>query len=316
MGVFDLNKCCLATNPEVFTEIENRLSKFTPKIVLKDHIEVDIDKINHINDVLDSKNPAARPVSSETKAAMDNYIQPLLAYRNTLLGIDFVVKDREDLLTKLEIAKAYNLNEGGFAPAFAKGSSNDWDRNWALTLSFLATQGVGFREIFRPLLELPNHLLLPNHNITHDSRFGRELKRDISSLHIAVSDFAVGKVRPGEILFTWCNIHIDNLTVVVRGLGNEFSISPTSINHFINELVFKTWLQGLIPNWIIDRTNISFLNPDEGFLRAGVSIDLVKKSNFTWSIYLSTGFNNNAHREWSGDFKFENSVVTTINGTF
>lgn len=315
MGVFDLNKCCL-TNRDVFTAIETRLSNFAPKIVLKDHIQTDIDKINHINNVLDTKNPAARPINSDTTKPMDNYIQPLLTYRNTLLGIDFVVKDRDDLLIKLEIAKAYDLIDGQFRPAFAKGSNNDWDRNWALTLSFLATQGVGFREIFRPLLELPNHLLLPTYNVTHDSRFGREIKRDISSLHVAVSDFAVGKVRPGEILFTWCNMHIDNLTVVVRGLGSDFSISPTSINHLINELVFKTWLQGHIPNWIIDHANISVLNPDEGFLRAGISLDLVKKPGFTWSIYLSTGLNNNAHREWSGDFKFEHSIVTTINGTF
>jgi hypothetical protein len=74
----------------------------------------------------------------------------------------------------------------------------------------------------------------------------------VSSLHVAVAEF-------NSLKQTRCNIHIDNLTVTLGGLGNDVGISPTAINHIVNELLFKTKLQGKLPDWIIDAFDISLM---------------------------------------------------------
>ncbi len=61
-----------------------------------------------------------------------------------------------------------------------------------------------------------------------------------------------------------------------------------------------------------DAFDISLLNPDEGFLRAGIGATIINKPNFRWTINYSVGLNNNTHPEWSGSFKFEHSVGTGL----
>ena len=82
------------------------------------------------------------------------------------------------------------------------------------------------------------------------------------------------------------------------------------------ELLFKTKLQGKLPDWIIDAFDISLLNPDEGFLRAGIGATIINNPKFKWTINYSVGLNNNTHLEWSGDFKLEKSVGTGISIIF
>jgi hypothetical protein len=176
-----------------------------------------------------------------------------------------------------------------------------------LTLSFLATDGIGFREIFRPTIS--DRPLDNTNELPFDARFGRDIRVDVSSLHVAVAEFAA-------LNQTRCNIHIDNLTVTLGGIGNDVGISPSVINHFVNELLFKTKLQGKLPDWIIDTFDISLLNPDEGFLRMGIGATIINKPNFRWTINSSVGLNNNTHVEWSGGFKFDKSVATGITVIF
>ena len=204
-----------------------------------------------------------------------------------------------------------------FSPSIKLGDHiiHDWDRMVELAKQrFLPVvaqgntlDGIGFREVFRPkVIDRP----IDNSNkMPFDSRFGRDINVDISALHIAVSEFPALKQ-------TRCNIHIDKLTVTLGGIGDLVGISPSVINHFVNELLFKTKMKGTLPQWILDAFDISLLNPDEGFLRAGIGAKIIDTPNFKWSISYSVGLNNNSHPEWSGSFKFEKSVVTGISGRF
>jgi hypothetical protein len=259
---------------DVFDKINNRLAAFQPAISLDEHIVHSWDKVKELG----------------------NYL-PVTAARNTLDGIDFIVEDREKLLFAVRQA----MQDG--KPAFVEGSSHDWKKHWALTVSFLATEGIGFREIFRPkIIDRP---IQDNKSVRFDSRLGTDVNVDVSAMHIAISYFP-------KLMQTRCNIHIDNLTVTLAGMGDDVRISPTVITHFVNELLFKTKLKGKLPDWIIDAFDISLLNPNEGFLSAGIGATIINKPNFKWTIKYSAGLNSNTHPEWSGNFKFEHSFGTSI----
>lgn len=264
--------------PKVFEAIKNRLAGFSPPILLDEHIVHSEEKLKKIGDYL-----------------------PVKTYRNTLNGIDFIVEDREKFLSAVKQAKT----DGKCA--FIEGSKNDWQKHWALTISFKATDGIGFREIFRPqVVERP---IENNNSIPYDSRLGTDVTVDISALHIAVAEFIKYDV-------TRCNIHIDNLTVTLGGIGDDVGISPTVISHFVNELLFKTKLQGKLPDWVIDAFDISLLNPNDGFLSAGIGLTLINKPNLKWTIKYSAGLNNSTNPEWSGNFKVEHSGGMSLVITF
>lgn len=260
---------------KVFDTIKNRLASFNPAILLDEHIVNSWSKIEKLGRYL-----------------------PVKTYRNVLNGIDFIVEDREKLLTAVRNARGDQQK-----PAFVEGSNQDWKKHWALTVSFLATDGIGFREIFRPKI-VDRPIENPN-NVRYDSRLGKDVTVDVSALHVAVSEFP-------KLNQTRCNIHIDEMTVTLAGIGEDVRISPTVITHFVNELLFKTKLQGKLPDWIIDAFDISLLNPNEGFLSAGIGATIINKPNFKWTIKYSAGLNNNTNPEWTGNFKFEHSVGTSI----
>lgn len=262
-------------NQFVYDAIKSRLMNLTPPIVLHEHIAHSPQKIIELGK-----------------------FRRVIAHRNTLQGIDFIVEDRSKFLSAIENTVVGNES------AFIKGSQNDWKNHWAMTLSFMATDGIGFREIYRPkIVDLP---IDNSNNIPFDSRFGRDINIDISALHFAIADF------PKLLNLTRCNIHIDNLTVTLGGINDGVGISPSVINHLVNELLFKTSFEKFLPKEIIDFLDISILNPDEGFLRAGITANLINTPNLKWKISYSVGLNNNTQREWSGDFKFEKSIGTSL----
>jgi hypothetical protein len=264
----------LLVNQEVFNEINTRLQTFTPKIVLGDHIVNSWEKLE--------------------KLSKQRFL-PVKAHCDVLNGIDFIVEDREKLLVAIRNAKVGSRD--GFV------ARSGWKQHWALTLSFLATDGVGYREVFRPRIN--DRPLDTMTTMRFDTRLGRDVAIDISALHLAVAQFStLGHVR--------CNAHIDKLTVTLGGLGDDVQISPSVISHFVNELLFKTKLQGKLPDWILDTFDFSLLNPDEGFLNAGVVAHIINKPNFKWTINLSVGLNNSVQPEWSGNFRFEKSIGTGV----
>jgi hypothetical protein len=271
-------------NRPVFEKISNRLTHFTPPILLDKHIISDDKAIEHIVDEKGGVHRVRR-------------FYPVVAHRNTLDGIDFIVADRQKLITDIRNPRVDGKQ------VFAEGTGTDWSKHWALALSFGATEGLGFREIFRPYVN--DRPLLGPGAVPFDNRLGQDITVDISALHFAVANFPkINQIR--------CNAHIDNLTVTLSGVGDALGLSPSFISHLVNELLFKTKLQGKLPNWVLDAFDISLLDPTHGFLNAGIGATIIKRKNFRWTLKASIGLNNSTHQEWSGSFRFEGSIGTGI----
>lgn len=271
-------------NKPIFDKISTRLTYFTPGIQLDKHIISDAKALEH------SVNERGEPM-------VTRHFYPVVAHRNTLDGIDFIVADRQQLISTLR-----NTTADG-KPAFVEGTGSDWSKHWALALSFGATEGLGFREIYRPFIN--DRPLLGTGSVPFDNRLGQDITVDISALHLAVANFPkLNQYR--------CNVHIDNLTVTLAGIGDAVGLSPSFISHLVNELLFKTKLQGKLPNWVLDAFDISLLDPTHGFLNAGIGATLINRKNFKWTLKASVGLNNSVNQEWSGDFRFEGSVGTAI----
>lgn len=271
-------------NRPVFEKISQRLTHFTPPILLDQHIIADEKAIEQVFDPKSGWKQVRR-------------FYPVIAHRNTLDGIDFIVADRQKLINTLRSTKIDGEK------AFWEGTGTDWSKHWALALSFGATEGLGYREIFRPYFK--DRPLLGPGSVPFDSRLAPDVTVDISALHLAIANFPkINQIR--------CNVHIDNLTVTMAGLGDQVGLSPSFISHLVNELLFKTKLQGKLPNWVLDAFDISLLDPTHGFLNAGIGATIVNRKNFKWTLKASVGLNSSAHQEWSGDFKFEGAVGTGI----
>lgn len=271
-------------NRPVFEKISQRLTHFTPPILLDQHIIAEDKAIEKRFD------PQLGWVNVRR-------FYPVVAHRNTLDGIDFIVADRQKLINTLRSTKV----EG--EKAFWEGTGSDWSKHWALALSFGATEGLGYREIFRPYFN--DRPLLGPGSVPFDSRLAPDVTVDISALHLAIANFPkINQVR--------CNVHIDNLTVTMAGIGDQVGMSPSFISHLVNELLFKTKLQGKLPNWVLDAFDISVLDPTQGALNVGIGATIVNRKNFKWTLKASVGLNSSVNQEWSGDFKFEGAVGTGI----
>ena len=271
-------------NWPVFEKISNRLTYFTPSILLDQHI------------ISDDK-ALEQTVNEQGGTQVVRRFYPVIAHRNTLDGVDFIVKDKQKLINALRTAKVDGKE------AFAEGTGSDWSKHWALALSFGATEGLGFREIFRPYIN--DRPLMGEGSVPFDNRLGPDITVDISALHLSVANFPkINQIR--------ANAHIDNLTVTLAGVGDQLGLSPSFISHLVNELLFKTKLQGKLPNWVLDAFDISLLDPTQGFLNAGVAATIINRKNFKWTLKATVGLNNSSNQEWSGDFRPEGSIGTAI----
>ena len=214
-------------------------------------------------------------------------VADLEAHTTNLQGVNFTVKDPNKLLAAIRAAKT------GTDKAFKEGSTkpSDWKAHWAMSTSFLATNGIGFREPWRYYLndravQLHNARLPGlNDNLKLDNgiaqRFGNGNSLDLSALHISV---AFGHKR------TRCNIHIDKTGIAMADMDdNNVSITPDSIPHLFNDLILKTYAAEVLPHWFVDRVNLHLFSPSMGYGRAGVSADLIKRESFKVTIAASCG---------------------------
>ncbi len=195
--------------------------------------------------------------------------------KTPLDGVNFFAEDSEALITLLRNAKDINGR-----PAFAVGSK-DGRENWPLNMSFLATQGVGFREIWRPIWsERPTGPSIRPMNpydpsaerVAMDDRFGFNFDPaqgtvDLSALHCGVSNLG-------------CNIHIDAIGFVMEDAFGNVVLTPNALRHTLDELVWKTNLKGKLPLWMLN--NVTLIPPSSplDFSRMGVSADFIKSKGF------------------------------------
>src|SRR5262249_16956467 len=98
-----------------YDEIDARLRRFSPPVLIEKHI-----------------------------ANYKNGKSTLSVCGTTLDGFDFRTKSRKDLEDALTKAKDPATGKRAFA-----GPSPEDTSHWALRLSFAATKGTGFREIWR-----------------------------------------------------------------------------------------------------------------------------------------------------------------------
>ncbi len=177
----------------------------------------------------------------------------LKVFPDTLQGIRFVTKDTGALLAALDQARD---SSGG--QAFVRSRIKNKD-HWAVALSFGATEGVGFRQVWRfpPLGDrkwerpLLSDRYAEREMRAFDARFGDSLTLpDMTSLHLAVE---------GPL----CAIHIDEAGFVVEGADGNVSLNMQLTLHFLDELLLKTILRELIPGKVkplYDRLSLIYPN--------------------------------------------------------
>jgi hypothetical protein len=184
----------------------------------------------------------------------------LEAGRSRLEGINFVAKNHQLLMDGLTA-----LTYPGGAKVFAPGSKL-MAGHLPLQLSYKATEGTGFRQIwYAPRPDQPVGQPAADMDARFSAHFGdsRNLP-DLSSIHCAISP-------------TLCNIHIDEMGFVLADEKGNAIVDPDALRHILVELLWKTNLQGKLPFWALDRINFDIASSPLAFSRMGIGVD-VKQS--------------------------------------
>jgi len=206
----------------------------------------------------------------DCKIDLESHIaRDLKVYESTLDGISFIAKRAKNQLLPQDILSDFRrASKSGGLPAFREGKEED-AKHWAFDASMGATVGIGFREIWRPVLtdhglrvEMATKgpgLDRPMLNEPFSDNFGARINRiDISSLHCAVH---------GD----HCSIHIDETGFVmdgISGLSDDVMLTPDFLRHLLVELIAKDKLR--IPKWV------DLVIPDSQHSRLGVQFNLVQ----------------------------------------
>ena len=195
---------------------------------------------------------------------LDDHIDSnLKAGRLVLDGINFVAKDHKRLLAALTELK-YPAGD----KVFFRGAKSARG-HFAADVSFLATDGIGFRQIWQTFpaerpIAAPNAANSPAMDPKHSARFGDSQNLpDLTSVHCAVSE-------------RMCNIHIDEMGFVITDASGTRIVDPDALRHIFVELLWKTDLQGKLPFWALDDINFVIPSSPNDFSRVGVSIDVAK----------------------------------------
>jgi hypothetical protein len=195
---------------------------------------------------------------------LDSYIGGYLDVgRSVLDGVSFVANDHEKLDRDLT-----GLTYPGGGKVFFRGGRSARG-HFAGNLSFLATEGVGFRQIWRTdPAERPAAAATtadaPAMNAKASARFGDSQNvPDLTSVHWAVSK-------------RLCNVHIDEMGFVVVDANGTVIVDPDALRHIFVELLWKTDLQGKLPFWALDNVNFVIPSSPNDFSRVGVTVDVAR----------------------------------------
>ena len=213
----------------------------------------------------------------------------LKVYESTLDGIQFVTRKSTDPLipyynktSRFDIKTALqNATKVYGQKAFRQGKVEN-AAHWALDASMAATVGVGFREIWRPVisdrglrLKLARSspgLGVPKLDQPFSNHFGPRTKRlDISSLHCAIH---------GDL----CSIHIDETGFImgsIKGLSNDVIVTNEFLRHTFVELILRDKLK--VPTWF------DLVIPDSQYSRLGLSLNLVQSEKINLTVRGTCG---------------------------
>jgi hypothetical protein len=215
---------------------------------------------------------AVKPRLAELGIDFDEHIDDVLDVGDSPLdGISFMARDTRRLMKCLETVKDHTGQL-----AFAAGSKLDQNHHW-LALSFAATEGMGYRQIWRP--KMPSPAVPAQMEPREDwqrrvfsANFGDSVSvQDVSSLHCAVSSEG-------------CNVHVDGQGFVMVAADGTVMLNPNMVRHTLVELVWKTMLKGHLPLWAINRVNFDIPGVPTEFARAGISVDLLQGKTYRLSL--------------------------------
>jgi hypothetical protein len=232
------------TSTQPYLVIAQRLRTFRPMIVIEDHIE-------------------AGSLTAETSVLGGINFKPINFHR---LWEAFRFANNEEG----ERAFDYYSMKGDKLKHFIKSV---FSVNF-LDISYLATKGFGFREIWsafqldsRPLSASDGRR---GRTSLFDKGFGArfgasgtgERRMDITAVHAALSE-------------EFCNIHIDDMGFVMRGLDGVGEMDPDFLQHLVDELLWKTDVAPHISQWLADHVTINLPSSRTGYLPTfGLTLDL------------------------------------------
>jgi hypothetical protein len=239
---------------------------------------------------------AKRLADCNPPVKLDDHVAKIISIKDTRLdGVNFIARDYKKLIQALKNAK-----DGAGSPIFAHATLTDPD-HWALKASFLATDGTGFREVFRPKLSdrpLAAGGAEEGYTARRMRRYAGQFAEntavpDLSSLHCAVS---IGG----------CNIHIDETGFVLADESGNPVLDADFLQHLVNELLFKTYAKKILPDGFVDRVNLILPSSYVDYNRVGVSLDLKKTKNYRITLTATCSI--------SGDHDCSGTV--TVSGRF
>jgi len=276
-------------NVHTWDAISDRLSKFAPSISIADY--VDFDAENAIQ-VLDYTSEGINFVVA--KQHRDRF---LLALRGARTGTGKKAFEEGRWKGKLHAAK------GAVRDLASSVTGNVANDSWALNASFLATKGIGFRQIWH--LELTaRELRMQNARAVHfetphlDPRFHAMFEApngsiDLSSLHWAVED------PDKEMGRSSCNVHIDQVGINAD-FGDGSAITPDTPYHTIVELAFRTGLKGLVPDKVLQSVDFILPSSHENYaLNFGAQVNIIDKKDLRLSVRAMCGVRDGGC-DWSG----------------
>ena len=250
--------------------IANRLLKFDPAIRLGEFIDHEAAKTIKIFDY------TREGVTFSLSAANHAELLRMLRQATTPSGKKGFEEGRWQ--------GALHAAKGALRDLASGVTGNVAEDSWAINISFKATKGIGFREIW--YLELSERQLRMKHAWAPrleqpplDPQFTGLFTSpnetiDLSSLHWAITDLDPKTGRAEE-----CNIHIDQVGVTAS-LGSGASVTPDVGYHTLVELAFRTGLKGYLPDYVLQRINFIMPSSHENYaLNFGVEYTPVKRDD-------------------------------------
>lgn len=265
-------------NTMTWDDLAGRLAKFEPSLHLADYVDFGAAKAIDIKDY-----------PSE--------------------GIDFVLdtKGRDALLLALASAKTASgkraFQQGRWQGALhaAKGAFRDLigtsgDDSWAANISYKATKGIGFRQIW--YMELSDRQLrlksahAPFNDMPKlDPKFTAMFHAPNRSMDLSSVHWAIGDPHP-KTGRCECNVHVDQVGIMANLQGTD-SLTPDTPYHTVVELAFRTGLKGILPDSILQHVDFVLPSSHENYaLNFGVQFNIVQRKDVNFSFRGICGIEN------------------------
>jgi hypothetical protein len=256
---------------KVFKAIDARLQRYSI------HIEAHVAEVSS-EGTIDAR--LALPVRSVHVGA--RHRGTVVEGSSTLVGITFRPKNFQQLMGLFRGARRKGLPAFHYHPLSGRSmveqvgkalvTGDPLQISYAVTKTGMPGQkeqrAWGFREITDLVPPLDTRPLSMS-SVRPDRRFAARFspppparRIEISSLHVALTPEA-------------CNIHIDEAGFVLRDPQGMVGMSPDFLQHVFNELVFKTYLRGVLGEWVTDHVSVVGPTSDNQYSPSvGVALDL------------------------------------------